>query len=154
LGKHGSAASHAEYARLVAEWQEGGYRLPAPKAAARGTDAPADLTVNELLLAFLRHSERYYRAPHGRPTPELKNFKQALRPVKQHYGQTPARDFGPLALKAVRTAMVNAGLARTTVNARIEHVRRVFRWAAAEELLPVEVHQALATVPGLQRGRS
>ena len=50
--------------------------------------------------------------------------------------------------------MVEAGLARTTVNARVNRIRRVFRWAASLELVPVAVPQGLATVAGLQKGRS
>src|SRR5205823_5976804 len=33
-------------------------------------------------------------------------------------------------------------------------VKRVFKWAVAEELVPPSVHQALAAVTGLQRGRT
>ena len=33
-------------------------------------------------------------------------------------------------------------------------VIRIFRWAASEELIPVEVHQALATVESLKKGRT
>ena len=33
-------------------------------------------------------------------------------------------------------------------------VRRMFRWAAAEELVPPAIYQALTAVGGLRRGRS
>jgi integrase len=49
--------------------------------------------------------------------------------------------------------MIAAGLCRSTINQHIGRVRRMFRWAVAEELLPVTTYQALAAVPGLQRGR-
>jgi integrase len=70
------------------------------------------------------------------------------------YGHTVARGFGPLALRAVRDAMVNAGLSRAVVNARVNRVRRVFKWAASFELVPASVYEALRTVAGLQKGRS
>src|SRR5262249_13596628 len=54
----------------------------------------------------------------------------------------------------VRQKMVDDGLCRTLVNHRINRVRRVFKWAASEELIPAAVVQALATVAGLQRGRT
>jgi integrase len=38
------------------------------------------------------------------------------------------------------------------VNFRVNRIRRVFKWAASFELLPVAVHQALQTVQGLRRG--
>jgi integrase len=45
-------------------------------------------------------------------------------------------------------------LSRVVINARIRRLVRVFRWAVAEELVPESVHRALASVPGLQRGRT
>ena len=50
--------------------------------------------------------------------------------------------------------MVKSKLARTTINARINRIRRVFQWAASVELVPASVVQGLATVAGLQRGRT
>jgi integrase len=50
--------------------------------------------------------------------------------------------------------MVKSGLSRGVVNARVNRVRRVFKWAASFELVPAAVHEALRTVAGLQRGRS
>jgi hypothetical protein len=40
------------------------------------------------------------------------------------------------------------------MNARIERVRRIFKWAVAEELVPPSVHQSVVAVNGLQRGRT
>jgi integrase len=50
--------------------------------------------------------------------------------------------------------MVKVGLSRGVVNARLNRVRRVFKWAASYELLPATVYEALRTVAGLQKGRS
>ena len=152
-GRFGSAESHERYHRLLAE--------RAVSAAARTPTtsvpmaAPADqTTVAELILAFWKHAQDHYRHPDGSPSEELGNLKVALRPVRLLYGLTPARDFGPLALRAVRDEMVRSGLARTSVNDRINRVRRAFRWAASVELVPVAVVQSLTTVAGLQKGRS
>lgn len=57
-------------------------------------------------------------------------------------------------LKSVRSALVDDKLARSTVNGAIGRVRRLFRWGASEELIPGAVWQALASVQGLQRGRT
>lgn len=70
------------------------------------------------------------------------------------YGDTAAAEFGPLTLKAVRQKFIDVGWCRSLVNQRIGRVRRMFKWAASEELVAVAVHQALATVQGLQCGRS
>ena len=146
LGRYDSPESRAEYDRLIADWLAGGRRFPAPAAG-----SPVDLTVNELILAFWRHAEDYYRRPDGSPAGELDNIRLALRPLKSLYGTTPARDFGPMALKAVRQSMVDAGLCRRTVNQRVARVARVFRFGVENELVPAAVHQALKAVPGLRR---
>src|ERR671929_213785 len=43
-------------------------------------------------------------------------IRQALRPIQELYGETRARDFGPLALKAVRQAMIQRGWCRSFIN--------------------------------------
>src|SRR5262249_21478283 len=114
----------------------------------------ADLTVVELIARFWRHVEAHYRHTDGSPTSEVYNFRAALRPVKELYGHGPARGFGPLALKAVRARMVQAGWTRRTINRAVGRVRAMFKWAASEELVPADVYHALATVAGLQAGRT
>jgi integrase len=149
-GSWNSPESRAEYDRLIAEW------LAAGRGSPKSTpDAPsADPSVSEILVAFLKHAEIHYRSPAGELSSEVENLKDAIRPLRRLYGRTLARSFGPLALRAVRDEMVRSGLARTTVNARINRVRRVFRWAASVELVPAAVVQQLATVDGLRIGRT
>ena len=65
----------------------------------RSPGMPSDLSVNEVILRFWRHAEMHYRHPDGTPTGELDNFRDSLRPLRQLYGGTPARDFGALKLK-------------------------------------------------------
>jgi integrase len=43
-------------------------------------------------------------------------------------------------------------MSRRLINQRIDHVKRVFRWAVSEELVLPAVGQALASVAGLRRG--
>jgi integrase len=81
-------------------------------------------------------------------------YRLTCRYVRELYGSTPAVEFGPLALKAVRQRFIAAGWCRSLVNQRVGRVKRMFKWAAGEQLVPAAVHLALATVPGLQRGRS
>jgi hypothetical protein len=42
-------------------------------------------------------------------------------------------------------------LSRKVVNQHVDHVRRVYKWACSEELIPQAVYQALTTVAGLWR---
>ncbi|HEX5271408.1 MAG TPA: site-specific integrase, partial [Gemmataceae bacterium] len=150
LGPWDSPESRAEYARVLAELATNEGCLP-PQAPSGST---ADLTVNEIILAFWKHAEQHYRAPDGTPTGEADNYREALRPLRQLYGHIAARDFGPLALRAVREAMVKAGLSRGVVNARVNRVRRVYKWASSFEMVPASVYEALRTVAGLQAGRT
>jgi integrase len=153
LGKHGTEASQEAYRRLIAEWLTNG-RRPPPHSADHIAGSVPGFSVNELILAYWRYAEQHYRKPDGTPTKELDNLADALRPVRRLYGHTPAHAFGPLALRAVREEMVRSGLCRTTVNARVNRARRLFKWAVGVELLPPSVYQALQAVPGLLRGRS
>ena len=104
-------------------------------------------------MSFWERAQRHYRYPDGRPTRELDNLRDALRPLRRLYGHTQARDFGPLALRAVQQEMERAGLCRTVINDRIKRTRRAFRWAVSVELIPPSVVQALETVLPLRRGR-
>ncbi len=171
LGKYDTPESKVEYDRLIAEWLSGGRRLPPPAVTISG------LTVNELILAYWRFVESYY-VKDGKPTSEQDTLRQAMRFLKKLYGHTPAKDFSPLSLKAVRQAMIDhpvtreyhvkdpatgevkkeikvlrQGLARRFINKQIGRIKRLFGWAVEEELVPVTVHQALLRVKGLKKGK-
>ena len=72
--------------------------------------------MNELCLRYWKHAETYYRHPDGKPTSELTDLRYAIRAFREHAGTMPAREFGPLAFKAVRERMIVKGWARPTVN--------------------------------------
>jgi integrase len=147
LGDYDSPESHEAYRRIIAEWAEKKGRFE-PKA-----DAPP-LSVNELLLAYWKYAAEYYGFDPQTGNRRGHCLKDALRVVKNLYGTTPAKDFGPLALKACRREMVGKGWSRTYTNSQVDKVRRAFRWAAAEELLPITVYQALRSVESLRQGRT
>jgi integrase len=145
LGRYGSKESKAEYDRLIAEWLAGGRRLPDPSGK--------DLSIGELILAYWTHASAYYGFQDGRTGTES-CLRDALRVVRELYGRTRALDFGPLALKACRQRMIGKCWSRNYVNHQVGRIRRMFRWAAEEELLPGHVHQDLQTVAGLRRGKT
>jgi integrase len=147
LGEYGSEKSRLEYARIIAEW-EAGDRRPPQQATTK------DLSVNELILAFWKHAEEHYRQPDGTPTNELNDFRLSLKPLRELYGHTVAREFGPLALKAVRQKMIEARLCRGVINQRVGRIRRMFRWAVENELVTATVLHGLQAVSGLKKGRS
>jgi integrase len=146
LGKYDTPGSRAEYARVLAEWETAGRRLALPAG---------DLTVAELILAYWeQHCQDYYRKPDGRPTNRLHLIKMALRPLKELYGPTPARGFGPLALKAVRQKMIALGWSRGVINDFVGIVKQLFKWATENEMVPLSLFHGLQAVRGLRRGRS
>jgi integrase len=170
LGQYNTPESRAEYCRVLAEWEANCRRVP--------DRAPVnDLTMNELMRDYLAFVDGYY-VKAGQPTSEPDNIRQALRFVKPLYAHTPAAEFGPLALKAVRKAMIQhpitktrkvknpetgeitvetrvlrLGLSRRLINKQMDRIRRMFGWAVEEELLPSSVREALSHVKGLRRGR-
>ena len=148
LGKYQSPESLAEYARILAEL------AVAPNPSQIRSHTKTSTTVNELLLAFWKYAEQHYRSADGQCTNELPQFRQTFRLLRELYGHTPASEFGPLALKAVRQRMIELGWNRRLVNQRVGRIRRAFKWAASEQLIEITTHQALTSVTGLQAGRT
>jgi integrase len=70
------------------------------------------------------------------------------------YGRSPARQFGPLALEAVRNKMIDKGWCRATINKAICRIRHAFKWAVSKELIRPDVYQGLSSLAGLRAGRS
>ncbi len=144
LGPWRSRASKAEYDRLIGEWLANGRR---PLSAAD------DLTVAELANRYRKFAESYY-VKNGQQTGTMHGVRVAIRFLRESYGPTRAADFGPLALKALQMRMIEAGHCRRYANGNVDRIRRLFKWAVAEELVSPLVYQALAAVPGLRKGRT
>ena len=155
LGEWQSDASRAKYDRTIAKLLEA--RRKDPAVATRTT--PDDLTVNRLILMYWDHAKTYY-VKDGKLSSEASSIRQALRYLRNLYGDTLASEFGPLAFKAVRQAMMDhgirkeSGLCRKTINNHGNRIQRMFRWAVENQHLPPNVFHGLQAVPGLRRGRS
>jgi integrase len=147
LGPPHSPESREKYDRLIAEWIQAGRTYVNP-------DVSDGLNVNGVLLAYRRHCEQVYVTPEGLNEKEIERINLAMRPVMNLYGTVPAVQFGPKALKAVVGVMIESELHRRTINQRIGIIKRAFRWAASEELIPAFISQGLSTVEGLRKGRS
>jgi integrase len=141
LGKHGTVESRRAYAKLIAEWQE-----------AQETP-PSELSVGQLTLIYLEHCRSHYRKG-GQPTSQVHVVQAALRRVNRLHRDTMAAEFSPRMLKAVRQSMIDDRLARNTINGDVGRIRRMFRWAVSEELVPVNTLVSLETIRDLQQGRS
>jgi integrase len=144
LGPWQSKVSKSEYDRLIGEWLANGRRPPTTQT---------DLTILELVNRYRKFAESYY-VKNGKQTGTMHGVRVAIRFLRENYGATLVTDFGPLALKALQMRMVEAGHCRRYANGNIDRIRRIFKWAVAEELVGPAIHQALATVPGLRKGRT
>jgi hypothetical protein len=149
LGAWGSPEADEEYKRFLAEFATG--------ATERSTGP--DVTVNEMLLAFFKHAERHYCHPDGTPTSEIGCLRLALKPLRELYGYTPAREFGPRALKTLREHMIGRKWARRPVNAAVERAERERVEALdaplveLDELVDLVVRAALAAAGYAQHNR-
>lgn len=114
----------------------------------------AAITVNELIVAFWEHAENYYRSPDGKQTTALSNFRTAITPLVEMFGDTEVDEFGPRSLKALQQNMIDRGWCRTNINRQISKVKSVFKWGVSEELVPGPIYQSLQAVSGLRAGRS
>lgn len=138
LGKHGTAESRSRYARLCAELRPGCVYV----------EPSNDTTVIELATAYWGYAESY----HG--PGEVRSIRTALRALTDTHGETPAAEFGPVALRGVRDHMVSLGWSRSHVNAQVRRIVRAFKWGAGEELVAVGVYQALKTLAPLRAGKT
>ena len=119
-----------------------------------------DVTVETVLAAYWQHaSAAYVDRETGKPKAELSNIKHALRVVRGLFGSAgtqapdlPASKFGPLKLKHWRQVLVDQGHTRTHVNDQVARIRRMFRWATENEIVPPGVFHGLQAVRGLKAG--
>jgi len=161
LGVFNSPESRERYHRVIAEWEANARRLPDPDfdrpAKATASSHAGGPSVDDVALRFWRCAQANYRPR------EARSFRPVLRLLRQMDGTTPACDFGPNRLRLVREAMVTGDesadpprspWSRSHINQQVQKIRRIFKWAASHEMIPASVHQALATVEPLKRGRS
>lgn len=166
-GKYGSKESRQEYEAILAQLRVSEGKLPEDPASRVG------LTIGELVDKFMDHAESFYVHPGTKePTGEMPVLRAAFRALLRLHFRTPAAMFGPLALKAIRKAMITGawhtpeekaqlekehrpiGLARKTANHYVGRIKLLFTWGVSEELIPAPIAAALKSVAGLSRGKS
>ena len=146
LGPFGSKSSRIEYDRLLGEWLANGRDVAAGRERRCAHDRQIDseiLVVRQVLLFEGWPTDRSADCYQGR---------SAL--LRRYYERIPAGDFGPLALQALQSRMIESGLSRSYINGHTGRIKLMFKWAVSQQLLPVTVYQALATVSGLRKGRT
>jgi len=151
LGRFGTKQSREEYARVIGEWEARGRRL-----ATAGAAEAVGISINELCVAYVEHADEYYRGPDRQPTGEADNIRAALRPLKKLFGTTPVAAFSIDRLEACRNALLAdpRQLCRTTINKRVDIIRRMFRWGVERRLVAGAICGALLLLKGLKRFRT
>jgi integrase len=112
------------------------------------------MSVARLIDEYLRFADRYYRHVDGTCTGETTSIRKAVCVLRHAYGRVLAQEFGPLRLKDVRERMVAKGWCRKTINNQVGRIKRMFKWAAENELVSPDVYHGLQAVPGLKLGRT
>jgi integrase len=146
FGRHRAVAAN-RFAQFYGDWKAD------PRVRNPSLEAP--LTISHLWQRYKTYAEAYYRHADGTPTGEALNVDHAMRPVVDQCGELFATDFGPKLLTDLRGWMIEeADWSLNVINQRVNRIRRVFKWAVVEQLIPAEVWHGLQAVTGLRAGRS
>lgn len=142
LGKHGTKESRERYARLVVDIAAA--RAPERRDALRYDTGP---TVSEVCTAWLDKAERTYVN-----SSELGCYRPLLRRLNDLFGTSKASTFSAKDLRRLRDSLVADRRTRRSINRDVVRVRTIFRWCAAEELVPPTVAAGLGMLRGLRMG--
>lgn len=156
LGEYGSTASREAYHRVVAEWEANGRRWPRVDVV-QPVETGDSAKIKVIITAYWRWAKDYYADKH------VQSLRGALRVMRKYYGDTPAVEFGPNKLRLLRDEMVRGDAnddpprkpwCRKYINAQVQCIRHMFKWAAARELVDASVYVSLASLEPLRRGSS
>ena len=152
LGPFDSPLSRERYHRLLAEFQlsaRTGQRFESLSASGES----GFLGINVVVERYFDFARVYY-SKNGKPGQEYQDVVYSLEPLTELFGLSNAGAFGPKSLKLIQEHMIGKDWSRRLINARINRIRRMFKWAVAEELVPSSVLHGLQAVPGLRYGRT
>ena len=128
-------------------WEEATRRMP--------TIATKSKTVDEICAAYCDHTLTYYRRPDGEHTSEVHLAKLSLRVLRDMFGDQPATALTHADMLRVREKMSADGtLSRSTVNAYMARMRRMWVWALDAALIPATVKAELTQVQPLKPNRT
>jgi len=118
------------------------------------SDPSTTMTVRSLVARYQAHADAYYLDRDGKPTGEARNIAYATKHLAAEYPDHAAHTIGLKEMRAVRDKMIAADLCRNVINQRINKTRRMFRWAAGQDLIPDGEWMKLAHLEPLPPGRS
>ncbi|MEE9297046.1 MAG: hypothetical protein V3W34_19055 [Phycisphaerae bacterium] len=157
LGEYDSRESRERYHRVIALWEAGDRRLPPPDADSHNGRAKSNgrhvITVVEITHEYWKWAQGYYQPKH------CQALVGALSVLRKFYGRTPATEFGPKKLRLLRDEMIQGNgkdrkpWSRKYINAQVQRIRHLFKWAAAREMAAVSIYESLRTLEPLRRGK-
>lgn len=148
LGRYGSKEAAEGYRRFAADWLAGKY-----EGAAEGEASAGGATVAAVVGRWLSHIEKTH-VKDGRQTSAVAMCRSVSLIVNRLFGASSAADFRPEHLREVRNQMVEAGMARVTVNQYTRYAVALFKWAGSMSMVPAAVFEALKLVEPLKPGRT
>ena len=148
LGKFGSPEAKQNYARCVAEWAITNAAEPG-----QPTHVIGSITVDSLIIAYLDYVRENSVA-------DYYAFRSAAKILLQLYSGITVDSFTPKCLAAVQhqfaqhTDKNGKRYSRQYCNTLTKHIKRMFRWGVAQELVSPTTTDALKYVESLRRGRT
>jgi integrase len=156
LGKYGTPESRLKYAELLRKHVTGELIDP---VATQGDDDSGP-TVHEICATYILFAQTYYRK-NGVETAEVDCIRSAMRPLRELFGDSPAKDFESVALRLVRQKMIETKTEKTGkpwcrdyINKAVSRIVRIFRHAAKHKLIPAATLTDLELVEPLEAGRT
>ena len=139
LGKYGSPESHEKYDELVAE-------------LVVNSQPSSCRTLNAVLAAWWEECKRRYSNGKGK-LGGAGNWRPILRLLREKHGDERADGLGPKKLRnLLEAAAEEQDWSLSYTKMQLARVRRIYRWAVAEELVDVSSWQRLDTIE-LRHGR-
>lgn len=106
--------------------------------------------VIEVGLQYLDHASVVY----GLGRSEYGNCKVALDHFHAYCGAIRISELTPKVLKRFQEHLAAKKLGRSYINQTMHKIRRAFRWAASEDIIPVSICHGLDTVAPLRKGHT
>jgi integrase len=142
LGKYDSKCSRQKYAELITD-------LLGANAEASELKSPTDLTLTELMAAYLGHVDEYY----GYKSAMWYHVRSFMKVLRRHFGDLLAKEFKAKRLKLLRKHFMDEDWTRPYINEHVARVKRMFLWATSDEMVPTDVYTSLRSVQPLRAGK-
>lgn len=95
------------------------------------------MTVNLLARMYLAHARKEFNGQHGHK--ETATVRHSFRPLVELYGSEHPSQIGPLRLRACRQFWIEQEIARTTIQARMQRLRKAWRWGRSVGLIDADL---------------